>query len=619
MELEEVKAAWQREKAAYAVERDTQKILADTIELAQKRDREFACQQILLILCGLTCFGLMPTRYSRQNPMLANVGLILMILGFASMLAGTSILRWRQRISHRWLPGEAYLAEERMKITARIALLRRNLTWFLIPSVLGFLLWRIPLSHTVQMTIALIALVVLLFITSNETKAKVRLGELSYELKQKGWELPKVVDAPALRDLIPSYLTHISRRRAASWVDKQRQYLNGCVTRFFGADTKVSAISPASLEAYANDRCETVRGVTVNRELACLRSFFKWCKRQGYVAISPAAQIEFMDDEVQIVRSFLSEEEYSFLMEFAAKLVREDPYYSMGNHFRDLPEYIEWGCHTGERLGESLHAEWSDTSHGTLLIRPKPKHKFRLKSHQERQVPLCSAALHALDAMQRKRSKSSDFIFWRHGGIRDVQNSFARLSEGARKEMPDLHDVTIHTLRKTFASWLVQGGASLQEVKELLGHSTVQITERHNAYLAPKNLRSAVARLEKQVIKPVIKLVRGNSLESHNSNGIMSAEGGGRTPMRLPSRDFESRASASSATSAQNTYAVANINVTLPFESITPDEYIPGLPQIPGVPSVLKPAHLKAVPLIPVIAPSYGKADAPWIKAGFLV
>ena len=38
--------------------------------------------------------------------------------------------------------------------------------------------------------------------------------------------------------------------------------------------------------------------------------------------------------------------------------------------------------------------------------------------------------------------------------------------------------------------------------QELLGHSTVQITERHYAYLAPKNLRSAVARLERQVIKP---------------------------------------------------------------------------------------------------------------------
>jgi site-specific recombinase XerD len=386
--------------------------------------------------------------------------------------------------------------------------------------------------------------------TANETEAKVRLGELSYELKQKGWDIPKVVAAPALKDLIPPYLNHISRRKAASWVDKQRQYLTGCVTSFFGGDTKISALSRGRLEAYANDRCETVRGVTVNRELSCLRSFFKWCKRQGYVSVSPAAQIEFMDDEVQIVRRFLSEAEYGFLMKFAAQLVRDDPYFQIGNHFRDLPEYLEWVCHTGERLGESLHTEWSDTPHGSLLIRPKPKYRFRIKSHQERQIPLCSPALHALELMRRKQSQSSDFIFWRHGGTRDVQNSFGRLIEAASQSMPSLHDVTIHTLRKTFASWLVQAGASLQEVKELLGHSTVQITEKHYAYLAPQNLRSAITRLEKPVTKPVTKFSRGFLGKGRNFNAIRVPKGGVEPPWYQVPRDFESRASASSATSA---------------------------------------------------------------------
>jgi site-specific recombinase XerD len=130
-------------------------------------------------------------------------------------------------------------------------------------------------------------------------------------------------------------------------------------------------------------------------------------------------------------------------------------------------------------------------------------------------------ALHARDAMQQKRSKSSNFIFWQHGGTRDVQNSFSRMIEAASQEMPSLHDITIHTLRKTFTSWLVQGGASLQEVKELLGHSTVQITEKHYADLAPKNLRSAIARLEHLVMKSVIKNFGKNPGEIHNFNGIL--------------------------------------------------------------------------------------------------
>ena len=63
------------------------------------------------------------------------------------MLAGTIILRQRQRISHPWLPEEAFLAEERMEITARIALLRRNLTWLLTPSVVFSALASTAITH----------------------------------------------------------------------------------------------------------------------------------------------------------------------------------------------------------------------------------------------------------------------------------------------------------------------------------------------------------------------------------------------------------------------------------------------------------------------------------------
>ena len=52
-----------------------------------------------------------------------------------------------------------------------------------------------------------------------------------------------------------------------------------------------------------------------------------------------------------------------------------------------------------------------------------------------------------------------------------------------------------HDLRHTFASWLVQVGAPLTEVRDLLGHASIEMTERY-AHLAPDRLRRVVAMLE---------------------------------------------------------------------------------------------------------------------------
>lgn len=155
MELDDLKAAWQREKAAYSREIDTKAILAETKKLAMKRDRDFKRQQWTQILCSLIFLGCMSTWLRRDNPLLANAGLIVMLLCIALMVAGVIILRIRLRDSHPWLPEKEFLNEERNKIEARIALLRRNATWFFIPGMAGFLTWQIALSHSLQMVIAL--------------------------------------------------------------------------------------------------------------------------------------------------------------------------------------------------------------------------------------------------------------------------------------------------------------------------------------------------------------------------------------------------------------------------------------------------------------------------------
>jgi len=95
----------------------------------------------------------------------------------------------------------------------------------------------------------------------------------------------------------------------------------------------------------------------------------------------------------------------------------------------------------------------------------------------------------AANSSPRRGSKSSGLVF----GTRKWDH-FRTAWEGAvaRAKLVDFH---FHDLRHTFASWAVQRGASLQEVKDLLGHHSLAMALRYG-HLAPEHLRTAVARLD---------------------------------------------------------------------------------------------------------------------------
>ena len=82
---------------------------------------------------------------------------------------------------------------------------------------------------------------------------------------------------------------------------------------------------------------------------------------------------------------------------------------------------------------------------------------------------------------------------WRGQRIVNLKNSFASACKRA-----GLKGVTPHTLRHTCASWLVMAGRPILEVRDILGHSTIKMTERY-AHLAPENLVDAVSSIEERL------------------------------------------------------------------------------------------------------------------------
>jgi integrase len=171
----------------------------------------------------------------------------------------------------------------------------------------------------------------------------------------------------------------------------------------------------------------------------------------------------------------------------------------------------------GLRAGEIFNLTWGCvdlTARAILLV--------DTKGGKNRTVYMTDTVHQILAS--KKPGLPTDLVYTDRKGskVTEISNAFGR----AVKELGfnnDIHDprlkVIFHTLRHTYASWLVQNGVDLYTVKELLGHSTLAMTERY-AHLANENLRNAA-----------------NVLEGSLKNGIKSASANPTLPMKASGRD----------------------------------------------------------------------------------
>jgi integrase/recombinase XerC len=198
---------------------------------------------------------------------------------------------------------------------------------------------------------------------------------------------------------------------------------------------------------------------TLARHVAALRTFYRWMLREGHVEVSVA-------DGLQPARAgqrlphVVSEQRARALLE-EVPLSRQD---------RALLEVL-YGA--GLRVGEvsQLDVDDIDRSSGVVTVR-------RGKGGKERRVPLGRAGLEAVGRWLEERGEAPGPLFLNARQGRMSPRTMRR-RVAAAGDLAGVHGLHPHALRHSFATHLLDRGADLRGIQELLGHASLGTTQRY--------------------------------------------------------------------------------------------------------------------------------------------
>jgi len=218
---------------------------------------------------------------------------------------------------------------------------------------------------------------------------------------------------------------------------------------------------------------------TVARRLACLRSFFRYCNREGICETNPAKPLRTPRSGRKLPH-FLTTDQVSAL------LVAPPANSDAGLRDRAILETMySAGLRVSEVVGIDLK-DW-DRSSGILRVLGKGR--------KERISPVGSYATKALDRWLEVRSpdakaseKQRSAIFLNRFGRRLTTRSIGRMLETHILTAGLSQQTTPHTLRHSFATHLLDGGADLRSVQELLGHKSLTTTQIYT-HVSTRRLR----------------------------------------------------------------------------------------------------------------------------------
>jgi integrase/recombinase XerC len=269
-----------------------------------------------------------------------------------------------------------------------------------------------------------------------------------------------------LKDYIDKFLRYLEVERAAS-PDTVRAYKKDLKVFFKHVNAEPDKIDVIDVRGFIAEQIKAgYNKNTVSRRLASIRSFFKFLRREGYIKANPARLVSNIKLP-KVLPRFLSVDDIFSLVE------KPEGMGFIPSRDRAILEIL---YSSGLRVAElsGLNVDEVNIKGGLIKVKGKGK--------KERIVPVGSKAIDALKSYMIERvllkSRNRALFLSRLGrrltdrGIRRIVVKYARAVQISGEVGP-------HTLRHSFATHLLQSGADLRVIQELLGHSSLSTTQKY--------------------------------------------------------------------------------------------------------------------------------------------
>jgi len=282
-----------------------------------------------------------------------------------------------------------------------------------------------------------------------------------------------------MRDQIDQFMKYLALEKGAS-EHTCRSYLNdlshlasfisasGLIPKSERGEVDVSRIDRDIIRIYLRALFRSGKRSSIARKLASIRSFFQYLVREGIISKNPAKGVATPKTEKYIPSTLTIDEMFRMLD-------APDSSKSMGLRDRAILELL---YSSGIRVGELTQLNCDDADLELGII------KVLGKGRKERIVPIGSKAIEAIKDYLEKRGfpwgNGRDYpLFINTRGGRLTGRSVSRVVEKYGKKSGLAKRIGPHALRHTFATHLLDAGANLRDIQELLGHVSLSTTQKY--------------------------------------------------------------------------------------------------------------------------------------------